>query len=182
MFLLVLRLHLPLVQSLAVLFDFCPHKLCHWLADLLVRKQKNFSPHLHWNYSECRPFHSLKYSWTSTYLFIGVKPDNHWMKTMQRFETGKVPLYGGQVQVVSETTDWPTSCSLRLLCWRWTAGNSLPKRMNSKISSLLQSRFDWLGKFCQWKRCICIYLDFLTDLEMWQTAWISEGSKTLQRM
>lgn len=47
----------------------------------------------------------------------------------------------------------------------WTAANSLPKRMNSEVSYFLQSIFGWLGRFCQWKPCICVYLQ-LTHLDM----------------
>lgn len=48
----------------------------------------------------------------------------------------------------------------------WTAENSLPKIMNSMVSYLLQSRFDWLGKFvCE--STISVHTEnFLTVLEM----------------
>lgn len=121
---------------------------------VIGRKQNLLSPHLHWNYSECRLFNFLKYSWTSTCLFIGAKQIITEWKQCKGLKLEKFLFMEGKSRLSQKLlVDQPVVHS-DSYAEGWTAANSLPKTINSEVSYLLQSRFDWLGKFCQWKHCI----------------------------
>lgn len=128
----------------------CPHNTCTFCMTLYSTMQGFF----YWSYVSIYP-------WLKVLHFCLISALTNYANRFTSEKTFFFPTFALKLQLlIDQPGDHSDSCAEG-----WTAANGLSKRMSSKVSYLLPNRFDWLGKFCQWK------VSYLYTLRTFSLVW-----------